>query len=343
MNIFLRRFTDTILSPQNYETKRERVTAWGITISLGIISFGLVQAICAIARSCLSNQRSPKSLSADRVSVVLQNETIEKTNDCSSRLRDLNLDFTSSSWLDTTHIRYGLLELAAQKGVIVSTSAHRDINELLERDYQQLTATFPIHLHALNIGGHWVAIVIDCDKKQVEYYDSTSVGMRNDLKKLLNTLVERVSENKKETFALVAPLKKKLQNDSFQCGVWTLYFLKQRIENPEIDFNSLANPKKEIAKYRDSLRGTIDQVAKIQEEANKLIRQAYPEPMALRQDYRDLCDGLPPVIAGEFYQGFLLRHYQSIKNYVQQMNSQTMDQRLIPHLVSLDSASGTGS
>ncbi len=321
MTIFLRRFTDTVLSPQSFERKREKATAWGITISLGIVTFGLTQAICAIAKSCLSTERSPKP----------------------SHLRALDLDFTSSSWLNTTHIRYGLFELVAQQGVIVSYSAHRDINELLERDYQQLAVRFPIHLHALNIGGHWVAIIIDCDRKQVEYYDSTSAGMRRDMKKLLNTLVNRVSENTKENFTLAAPQKKKMQQDSYQCGVWTLYFLKHRLENPEVDFNSLANPKKVIAKYRDTLRETIDQVVKNQEEIKKLIQQAYPDSMALRQDYKDFCDGLSHSFAGDCYQGFLLRHYQNIKNYVQQMNSQTMDQRLIPYLRSLDLDSGTGS
>ena len=52
-----------------------------------------------------------------------------------------------------------------------------------------------------------------------------------------------------------------LQPDSYQCGAWVCYFLEQRLQNPDTDFNALArdmdNTQNMISNYRRSITSIL--------------------------------------------------------------------------------------
>ena len=79
---------------------------------------------------------------------------------------------------------------------------------------------------------HWTLACIDNTKKRVEYYDS---------KKNYDAKAPYILQQAAEDwgFSFIAKVKKNLQPDSFQCGVWSCVFLKNRVEDSEYDPNKV--------------------------------------------------------------------------------------------------------
>lgn len=110
---------------------------------------------------------------------------------------------------------------------------------------------YPLHV----TGNHWALVFIDRRKRTVEYYDSMmTYGNHNEIITALQQLATNIStDNPKQPYQLIQKINKRLQPPgSLQCGPWMLYFLENRVHNPDVDFNQLdikqAQPM--IAKYR---------------------------------------------------------------------------------------------
>lgn len=107
---------------------------------------------------------------------------------------------------------------------------------------------------------HSVLVHINLTKRTVEYFDSLQDHGRppieNDLQDCADWFSKQLPSN--HPFTCERKIKKKLQDDSYQCAVWLLYFTEKLLENPDVDFNALeiqpaqkmiAEFRKEVAKY----------------------------------------------------------------------------------------------
>lgn len=117
---------------------------------------------------------------------------------------------------------------------------------------------YPLHV----TNNHWTLVIIDQEKRTVEYYDSKkNYGNYEEIVKTLNGLARSLSAKDpgQSPYQFFSKISKNLQPDSYQCGPWTLYFLKNRLENPSIDFNKLdiAESQDMIAKFRLEVMTTL--------------------------------------------------------------------------------------
>jgi len=105
---------------------------------------------------------------------------------------------------------------------------------------------------------HWTLVVVDRVKRSIEYYDSKMnygenpgpSGIVSNFEKLAKELAEK--DPGKSPYRFERKIEKKLQPDRYQCGPWILYFLEERLKNPEVNFNRLkiTFAQKMIAEYR---------------------------------------------------------------------------------------------
>jgi len=110
--------------------------------------------------------------------------------------------------------------------------------------------------HLLISDNHWTLVLVDREKRTLEYYDSlNSYGNYNNniqdhFKKLAEVLTEK--DPGKTPYKFVCKLEKSLQQDGSQCGLWLLYFLEERLKNPDVNFNELDVNQSQgmIAEYR---------------------------------------------------------------------------------------------
>lgn len=138
--------------------------------------------------------------------------------------------------------------------------------EKSEEDLAKTVLAYPF----LVTGNHYTLVYVDRQKRTIEFYDSKKdYGNRegnfyhdeivNELTKLGKMLTEKDPGKTPYTFS--CKIQKEIQSDGFQCGPWTLFFLENRLKNPEIDFNQLgvAESKEMIAEYRlDVMRKLIE-------------------------------------------------------------------------------------
>lgn len=99
---------------------------------------------------------------------------------------------------------------------------------------------FFIPLHVTR--NHWTLIYVNLDNRTVEYYDSKqNYGNFEEITATLKTCAEDLSKKfpGDALFTFESKIKKKLQPDPYQCGVWVLYFIEKLCENPRVDFNKL--------------------------------------------------------------------------------------------------------
>jgi len=113
---------------------------------------------------------------------------------------------------------------------------------------------YPLHVS----GNHWTLVVVDRVRRSIEYYDSKmDYGNHVEIIANFKELAKELSEKDpgKIPYRFESKIKKQLQPDGYQCGIWTLYFLEERLKNPEVNFNQLdvEQAQKMIADYRVSV------------------------------------------------------------------------------------------
>ncbi len=112
---------------------------------------------------------------------------------------------------------------------------------------------FPYAFHVSK--NHWALVLLDKQKRTLEYYDSMkNYGNYDQIIECLKNLTKVLTEKDPSgtPYQFDCKIKKKLQQDTYQCGVWLLYFLENRLKNPNVDFNDLDIEKAQemIANYR---------------------------------------------------------------------------------------------
>lgn len=109
-------------------------------------------------------------------------------------------------------------------------------------------------------GNHWVFVYIDRKNGKVEFYDSLA-GQKHykGLDKALNDAAAKLGQPSYKVEYKIDE-NKRLQNDSHNCGPWSMYFLENRLKNEKVDFNLLKpNAAAEVIKnYRNHIvRGNL--------------------------------------------------------------------------------------
>lgn len=101
---------------------------------------------------------------------------------------------------------------------------------------------------------HWTLLLADKQLKTVEYYDSKYNYGGEDYKK---TIEEAKQVAKDFGYKFEEKIAKSIQPDGYQCSIWVLYFLEERIKNPNISFNTLPNPSELIANFRKHVSDSL--------------------------------------------------------------------------------------
>jgi len=207
----------------------------------------------------------------NKVSVLYRNN-MKKSNLGETKISYGKIDIRGYKWLDNYHLRDYFLFLKQEHKHVFFSYFHATFLNI--QDWFSSEAVFscynvsskcvslldykfiaiPVHVS----GNHWTLLFIDRNKRTVEYYDSKqNYGNYQEGVKILKEATEELSKKDpgSKPYVFSAKIKKKLQPDSYQCGCWVLYFLEQRLKNPEVDFNKLdiSQAQEMIAKYRISV------------------------------------------------------------------------------------------
>lgn len=216
-------------------------------------------------------------------------------------------DISTKSWFRTDHISFYMNFLAKQPGNenilfdFIEEGKKPDIFQKISRFFQWNGDNFS-HMLKEHFKGmsyddnwnsvrgaafvcnikkrHWVLLYVCRETRSVEYYDS----MKNyaDPLKIEASLAEiaeqLTQQDPGEPYQFSQKIREKLQTDAWNCGPWVLYFLKERLGNPNNDFNDLE--KVNMDDYRNYLKETIIKEVKEQYEeieANKSSHSAYKQ------------------------------------------------------------------
>lgn len=121
-------------------------------------------------------------------------------------------------------------------------------------------------------GNHWTFVFIDPKNERIEYYDS--MGAYGNYKEICTTLTELAARHH---FTFESKIKRKLQHNSYDCGPWVVYFLEQRLENPNIDTDTLATGN--MKEYRKTLCKRSHHLVELKKKRNceskALFQQKY--------------------------------------------------------------------
>ncbi len=115
---------------------------------------------------------------------------------------------------------------------------------------------FPIRVSE----SHWTLLIIDREKRLIEYYDSYFPGWNdgntiNDasVRKHFSDFSKQLSaqEKDKQPYVFDNKIKEKLQTNTYDCGPWVLNFLEKRLENPNVSFTPSTMP--DMSAYRKTM------------------------------------------------------------------------------------------
>lgn len=109
--------------------------------------------------------------------------------------------------------------------------------------YDKIGMIFNLDTHD-KPGSHWVAFLIDNKKKSLEYYDSVGKMPNKNIQTFINKMYEYLKQNGYEYKHFYN--KKKHQFENSECGVYSIYFLIQRLLGFDFDYvtNNVIKDKK---------------------------------------------------------------------------------------------------
>jgi hypothetical protein len=133
------------------------------------------------------------------------------------------------------------------------TIDNRLINKTLACLPEKIELGARIYGHSLRINGnHRTGFIIDMENRTVEYFNSFCDDLP--VKETLKLLVEALSKKYQIPFTYhhrtaFSKEKSYLQNDGYQCGIWTCKLIEERIKQG-IDFDPFSLLGFDIAEYR---------------------------------------------------------------------------------------------
>jgi len=290
--------------------------------SLAIGGTGLIAGSGLMAVGLCTHRISKKTRLYESREKEYLNHQPEKQPQIPIKASDINLpqlpkeipstcDISGKEWLSNAHLHMYITYLITQfpdaslyiEPLPVDRWERYSRNQLMKYIFNYLPSKTN-HLNKFNlpiylcIKNHWTLVYIDREKRTVEYYDSKmNYGDFGEIEKTLTIIANDLSkqEPNKPPYKFVRKINKVLQPDSYQCGIWTLYFLESRLINPDFDFNQLDvnESQKIIKKYRTKVMLKLIELEKVMEAALKKERENYrnyykDETLARKMHRQDL-------------------------------------------------------
>ena len=158
------------------------------------------------------------------------------------------------------------------------TSLMKHIQMLNQETLNYKNVNYPFVIHVT--GNHWTLVYINRIARTIEYYDSKIhygaseyPQIVTELKRIAGILTQE--EPGLKPFQLELKITTLLQPDSFQCGIWVLYFLDKILNEKNFEFNKIPDPKSVIAHYRIQVFNRLSQMKSIETQAEKQELDAY--------------------------------------------------------------------
>lgn len=285
---------------------KDRVKAWAATLILGIFSGGLLQLGCLIAKGMRKGASDPRTSSIFNSQVSqTQNSTLDLAELIGRPLDELNNpqilpsgdDIRGTKILDICHIRLFATGFIVQhpeisfptvggKNGFAQGDEYLDTLEKLNDHLSQkkFDDTKKYIAYPLQVSrNHFILVFIDREKRVLEYYDSMG-GKPSICKEAAKILTERDPGAK--PYRADFKIKNALQHDGYQCGVWTCFFIEQKLKDPQFDFNAMGAKlgadglDKMIALYRNKVILNIAHFHTLWqqwfEKTMKAIEEKYP-------------------------------------------------------------------
>lgn len=148
-----------------------------------------------------------------------------------------------TKWLYTEDVEDYGIEICEPKAAVFSMAFMLGHADAITKTVDRFGSTCPLQFYPLLMSNnHWTLCVVNFDKRTVEYYDSKmNYGNHKQVCTKLETLTAHLTTQfpGEKDFTFECKIKKSLQPDGYQCGVWILYFTEKLLENPDTDFNEL--------------------------------------------------------------------------------------------------------
>jgi hypothetical protein len=162
-------------------------------------------------------------------------------------------------------------------------------------------------------GTHWAFLLIDRGKREIAYFDSKRNWNKVQTRYALERITSRLSAQTPEKlpFTLVYKINKVIQQDSYECGVWCLFFFAKFLEDPTFDFNTLNNRagQRLIQQYRAHVSYILHYLhcanTLVDREQKRLYKEAYQDeedalakfeakrPLLLREEWNRVLANCP--------------------------------------------------
>lgn len=160
-----------------------------------------------------------------------------------------------------------------------------NIQRLNQETFDYKKKNYPFILQVTN--NHWTLVYINRTKRIVDYYDSKinyggaeHTRIVNELNRIAKILTQdEPAEPGSDPFKVQLKITTLLQPDSYQCGVWVLFFLDKILNDPHFNFNNLNEyvlpSEKIIANYRIEILHRLIQMEDIERQAEDQEKLEY--------------------------------------------------------------------
>ena len=94
-------------------------------------------------------------------------------------------------------------------------------------------------------GSHWVAVMIDLEKRVIYYFDANGIRPNRYIKKFIDNLLNNLNKSKKNKYKYIFN-KKEVQKKDGQCGMFAICFIINYLKFNDFDkaINYNMNDKK---------------------------------------------------------------------------------------------------
>lgn len=186
------------------------------------------------------------------------------------------LDIRGAEWLSNEHLDYYFNHLRKNNSKLLIPYGNFAFNSIADaiiadvhfdgkcehKSWQDCKGKtiIPYRLHVT--GNHWTLVLLDREKRTIEYYDpKKNYGNHAEIVEHLKNLAQVLTEKDPDSapYRFICKIEKSLQPDWYQCGPWVLYFLEERLKNPDVNFNDLDVDQSQsmIAEYRLKVMHTL--------------------------------------------------------------------------------------